>query len=307
MFSSKKGVAALSVASNTLLTVTKLIVGLMIGSVSVVAEAIHSGVDLLAAAIALFAVTRSARPPDDEYPFGRDKIENVSGTVEALLIFLAAGLIIFEAIDKLLRPPELPAVDLGLVVMGLSVVVNLGVSRRLFAVARRTDSVALEADAYHLTTDIVTSLGVFAGLVLVRLTGFAYLDPLAALAVAALIIKAAWEITCRSFLDLLDRGLPAAERRLVASIIQEHGDRLVGFHQVRTRKAGGERHVDLHLVVAARATVEEAHDLCDHLERDLHGALGRCSLNIHIEPCRLNCESCSLKCSISGQGDEPAA
>lgn len=307
MFTSKKGVAALSVASNTLLTLAKLVVGLTIGSVSVVAEAIHSGVDLLAAVIALFAVSRSARPPDDEYPFGRGKIENVSGTVEALLIFLAAGLIVSEAVNKLLHPPELPQVDLGLVVMALSVVVNLFVSRRLFAVARRTESVALEADAYHLTTDVLTSLDVFVGLILVRLTGFAYLDPIAALLVAGLIVRTAWEITRRSFLDLLDRGLPAEERRLVARVIQQHGDRLVGFHEVRTRKAGGERHVDLHLVVAARATVEEAHALCDHLERDLHRALGRCTLNIHTEPCRQDCADCPVKCSLPGRGDEPAA
>lgn len=299
MFSSKQGVAALSVASNTFLTLAKLMVGLLIGSVSVVAEAIHSGVDLLASVIALFAVSRSARPPDDDYPFGRGKIENVSGTVEALLIFLAAGMIIAEAVGKLLRGPELPEVDLGLAVMAVSVGVNVVVSRRLFAIAKRTDSVALEADAYHLSTDVLTSLGVFLGLLLVRFTGFAYLDPIVALGVAALILKAAWDITRRSFLDLLDRGLPEEERRLVARVILDHRDRLVGYHKVRTRKAGGEKHVDLHLVVGAKATVEEAHALCDHLERDLHKALGRSTLNIHVEPCRQDCANCATKCSDS--------
>jgi cation diffusion facilitator family transporter len=303
MFSSKQGVAVLSVASNALLTLGKLIVGLMIGSVSVVAEAIHSGVDLLASLIALFAVSRSGRPPDEEYPFGRGKIENVSGTVEALLIFVAAGMIVAEAIGKLLRAPELPRVDLGLAIMAISVLVNAFVSRRLFAVAKRTDSVALEADAYHLSTDVLTSLGVFVGLVLVRVTGFAYLDPLAALVVAAMIVKAAWDITRTSFLDLLDRSLPAEERRLVARVIQEHGDRLVGAHSVRTRKAGGERHVDLHLVVNAHATVEESHSLCDHLERDLHETLGRCTLNIHVEPCREECAGCAVKCGAATLAD----
>ncbi|MHB1134951.1 MAG: cation diffusion facilitator family transporter [Chloroflexota bacterium] len=296
MFDSKTGVAALSVFSNAVLTLGKLVVGLMIGSVSVVAEAIHSGVDLVASLIALFAVGRSAQPPDVDHPFGHGKIENVSGTVEALLIFFAAGLIVVEAVRKLQGPPVLPEVDLGLAVMAVSVVANILVSRRLFTVARRTDSVALEADAYHLSTDVLTSLGVFVGLVLVRLTGFAYLDPLVALGVAAHIVKAAWGITRRSFVDLLDRSLPEPERRLVAGIIEEHGDRLCGFHEVRTRKAGGERQIDLHLVVAAETSVEQAHELCDHLESDLRQSLGPCTLNIHVEPCRHQCQNCSLDC-----------
>mgnify|MGYP005851212807 CR=1 FL=1 len=298
VFNSKTGVAALSVASNLTLTLLKLAVGVYIGSVAIVAEAIHSSVDLLAAIIAFFAVRSSARPPDDDHPFGHGKIENVSGTVEALLIFVAAGLIVYEAVQKLLHGAELPHVDLGLAVMALSVVVNVVVSRQLFRVARRTDSVALEADGYHLTTDVLTSLGVLAGLVVVRLTGLAILDPLVALAVAGIIVKVAVDITLRSFVDLLDRSLPESERQLVVQIIEDHKDSLVGVHRVRTRKAGSERHVDLHLVVNGQASVAEAHALCDRLERDLHKALGACSTNIHVEPCRQECETCTARCSV---------
>jgi len=302
MFHSKTSVAALSVASNLSLTLLKLGIGLAIGSVSVVAEAIHSGVDLLAAVIAFFAVRTSARPPDENYPYGRGKIENVSGTVEALLIFLAAGLIVSEAIGKLVHGTELPDVDLGLAAMAVSVIANFLVSRQLFRVARQTDSVALEADAYHLTTDIATSFGVFAGLVAVRVTGLAILDPIAALGVAALIVKVAWDITRRSFVDLLDRSLPDGERALIRRVLEEHTDHLAGFHDVRTRKAGGERHVDLHLVVSAEASVAEAHALCDHLERDLRNALGSCSLSIHVEPCRQECARCTVKCGAGPRG-----
>ncbi|MGQ9675370.1 MAG: cation diffusion facilitator family transporter [Chloroflexota bacterium] len=298
MFNSKTSVAALSVASNLTLTLLKLAVGVYIGSVSIVAEAIHSGVDLLAAIIAFLAVRSSGRPPDDDHPFGHGKIENVSGTVEAVLIFAAAGLIMYEAAQRLLHGIELPQVDLGLVVMALSVVVNIVVSRQLFKVARRTDSIALEADGYHLTTDVLTSLGVLAGLVVVRLTGLAILDPIVALAVAGIIVKAALDITRRSFVDLLDRSLPESERQLVVQIIQDHKDRLVGVHRVRTRKAGSERHVDLHLVVNGQASVAEAHALCDHLERDLYKALGSCSTSIHVEPCRQECETCTAKCEV---------
>lgn len=298
MFNTKTGVAALSVASNLTLTLLKLAVGLYIGSVSVVAEAIHSGVDLLAAIIAFFAVRSAGRPPDDKHPFGHGKIENVSGTVEAILIFAAAGLIVYEASQKLLHGTELPQVDLGVMVMALSVVVNIVVSRQLFKVAKRTDSVALEADGYHLSTDVLTSLGVLVGLVVVRLTGLAVLDPVVALAVAGIIVKAAWDITRRSFVDLLDRSLPDSERQLVVQVIQAHKDQLVGVHRVRTRKAGSERHVDLHLVVNSQASVAEAHALCDHLESDLREALGSCSTSIHVEPCRQECDSCAATCDV---------
>ncbi len=296
MFESKTGVAALSVASNTTLTLAKLAVGLSIGSVSVLAEAIHSSVDLLASIIAYVAVRISARPPDEQYPYGRGKVENVSGTVEAILIFLAAGMIIYEAWSRLIHGTALPNVDIGLAVMALSVGANFVVSRLLFKVAKRTDSVALEADAYHLTTDILTSLGVFIGLAAVRLTGLAILDPIAALVVAAMIIKAAWDITKRSFVDLLDRSLPDEERQLVAQVLRDHGDRMVGFHQVRTRRVGAERHIDLHLVVNADASVAESHALCDHLETDLLNVLGKSSLSIHVEPCLKNCSGCGMDC-----------
>jgi cation diffusion facilitator family transporter len=296
MFESKTGVAALSVASNLTLTLLKLVVGLMIGSVSVVAEAIHSGVDLLAAVIAYFAVSNSGRPPDGKFAYGRWKIENLSGTIEAGLIFVAAGLIIYEAFGKLVHGTELPQVDLGLGVMALSVVANFVVSRQLFRVARKTDSVALAADGYHLTTDIATSLGVLVGLVAVRLTGLSWLDPLAALGVAILIIKAAWDITRRSVVDLMDTSLPEGERQIIANVLLRHSQRWAGFHQVRTRKAGPQRYIDLHLVVNAEAPIKEAHALCDDIERDLQEVLSPCSLSIHVEPCRHDCARCQTRC-----------
>jgi len=296
VFESKTSVAALSVASNLTLTLLKLIVGIAIGSVSVVAEAIHSGVDLLAAVIAFFAVRSSARPPDEKFAYGRGKVENLSGTIEAGLIFVAAGLIIYEAIGKLLHGTELPQVDLGLGVMLLSVVANFVVSRQLFRVARKTDSVALEADGYHLTTDIVTSLGVLVGLVAVRLTGLSWLDPLAALGVAALIIKAAWDITRRSAIGLMDTSLPEEERQVIAEVLRRHSSRWVGFHQVRTRKAGPQRYIDLHLVVDAEEPIQQAHALCDDIERDLQEALRPCSLSIHVEPCQHDCARCRTQC-----------
>ena len=163
----KVAVARLSVVSNSVLVVGKLLIGAAIGSVSVLSEAIHSGVDLLAAAIALLAVRQSGLPEDEQHPYGHGKVENLSALVEALLIFLAAGWIIVEAIDRLIHPAELESAWLGVAVMGGSSAINWFVSSRLFAVGRETESAALEADGWHLRTDVYTSLGVMGGLGLV--------------------------------------------------------------------------------------------------------------------------------------------
>lgn len=306
----KSRVAALAVFTNIVLTLAKLVVGLLIGSVSVLAEAVHSGVDLLAAVMALFAVRTSAKPPDDGHPYGHGKVENVTGTIEALLIFGAAGLIVYESVQKLLYGTELPSVDAGLAVIGLSVVVNFFVSRRLMKVARETDSVALEADAAHLTTDVVTSLGVFGGLLAVRITGLTILDPLVALGVAVLILKAAWDVTRHSSADLLDRSLPAEEQASIRELIESHnghGGLLVGFHGLRSRKAGSDRHVDLHLVVHRSASVAEAHDLCDHLEQHLENDLGVRTVSLHVEPCKPVCEVCDGPVTLAAPGSDGKA
>ncbi|MHB1133342.1 MAG: cation diffusion facilitator family transporter [Chloroflexota bacterium] len=288
----KSRVATLAVFTNIFLTAIKLVVGVLIGSVSVLAEALHSAVDLVAAGMALFAVRTSAKPADAGHPYGHGKVENVTGTLEALLIFLAAGVIIWEAVQRLLYGVELPTVDAGLVVIGISVVVNFFVSRRLLKVAKETESVALEADAYHLTSDVLTSAGVFIGLLLVRITGLTILDPIIALVVAVMILKAAWEVTQRSFVDLLDRSLPEEELERVRGVLASHGAELVDFHKLRSRKSGSDRHLDLHLVVHRDLSVGEAHALCDRIEADLAQQLGSVTVNLHVEPCVDNCDIC---------------
>ncbi len=200
----KTRAAALSIASNSLLILVKISVGLAMGSISVVAEGLHSMLDLMAAIIAFFGIRIASRPPDSEHPFGHGKAESVSAGIEGGLIFLAAAIIVFEAGRRIFAGVSLQLLEVGMGVMLLSAVVNIVVSRYLFRVARRTESVALEADAWHLTTDVYTSLGVMAGLVVVRLTGFDLLDPLIAMGVAGLIVKAAWDVTRKSWMGLLD-------------------------------------------------------------------------------------------------------
>ena len=158
--------ARLSVLSNSLLIAIKVIVGILSGSVSILSEAIHSFMDLLAALISFFSVRISDTPADERHPYGHGKFENISGVIEAILIFIASGWIIFEAIRKMLHPHEIEKIGLGIVVMAISATVNFFVSRKLYKVAKSMDSIALEADALHLKVDVYTSLGVAAGLFL---------------------------------------------------------------------------------------------------------------------------------------------
>ena len=276
--------AALSIASNTILIALKLVVGLSIGSVSVIAEAIHSAVDLAAAVIAFFSVRLAARPADADHNFGHGKAENISGTVEGLLIFLGAGLVAREAIMRLSEGATLSEPDLGIAVMALSAVVNTFVSRRLHKVAKQTDSLAIEADGEHLRTDVLTSIGVLGGLVLVRITGLAVLDPLLALVVAVMIAKAAYSITRRSFVDLLDLQLPSEEQAVIKRILRQHRGRFVSYHRLRSRKSGPHRHIDVHLVFKPKTSIAQAHRVCDELEVHIQEAFPHSSVTIHMEP-----------------------
>ncbi|MBN1611346.1 MAG: cation transporter [Polyangiaceae bacterium] len=289
--SQKLAIARLSVLSNTLLMVSKLAIGLVIGSVSVLSEAIHSGVDLLAAAIAFFAVRESGRPEDQQHAFGHGKVENLSALAEAILIFVAAGWIVYEAIHKLLRPAPIDAPWAGVLVMGVSSAVNAYVSARLFAVARETESSALEADAWHLRTDVYTSVGVMVGLGLVWLGGLVvasqsvmWLDPVVAMIVAAFIVRAAWHLSRDAIGDLMDTQLPQNELDAIAECLGSIKGPLHSYHGLKTRRAGPTRFVELHLEVPKTLSVEEAHRVADEVEQSIQKRLRSVSVTTHVEP-----------------------
>jgi cation diffusion facilitator family transporter len=287
----KESAARLSVASNTALVVGKLAVGLVIGSVSVLSEAIHSGMDLVAAGIAFYSVKQASKPADGDHAYGHGKIENVSGLAEALLIFGAAGWIVYEAVHKLVRPEPMDELWLGVAVMGVSSVVNVLVSRRLFRVARETESIALEADAWHLRTDVYTSAGVMVGLgalwlgeALLPNVNLYWLDPVVAIGVALLILRAAYDLTARSGRDLLDSRLPQEEEAWLAECIMEHAPLVLGYHRLRTRRAGGARFVDVHVEVPGSMSVDESHAVADSIEARMRERFARLSVTVHIEP-----------------------
>ncbi|KLK89175.1 cation transporter [Methanoculleus sediminis] len=294
----KEKTARLSVVSNTFLVAAKLAVGVSIGSVGIISEAIHSAIDLVAAGIAYFSVRQSARPPDECHTFGHGKYESISGLLEAVLILAAALLIINEAARNLLGGEETLNVEglgLGIAVMLLSAGVNYYVSSRLMTVAKETESIALESDAWHLRTDVYTSAGVVIGLVLIRLTGLVVLDALVALAVAAIILRAAFDLIRRSFEDLVDRSLPADEENRIREIISEHCTDVIGFHRLRTRRSGPNRFVDFHLVVPRTATLEEAYGVVKRVEADVKQEFPRTNVTIRVQPCTgEDCSDCGI-------------
>jgi cation diffusion facilitator family transporter len=278
----KVSIARLSILSNTCLILMKLVVGFISGSVSIISEAIHSSMDLMAAVIAFFSVKVSDNPPDSRHPYGHGKVENISGVIEALLIFVAAIWIIVEAVKKLLGAAiELDSIAIGSIVMLISAIVNIIVSRRLYKVARETKSVALEADALHLKTDVYTSLGVAVGLGLIMITGINWLDPVIAILVALFIIRESYVLLKRAFTPLLDE---AWENDDIDDLEKTLNDLHVNYHELRTRVAGNYRFIDLHIDMPKDLSVENAHKYCDMIEQELTTKFDNLNVTIHVEP-----------------------
>lgn len=287
--------ARLSIYSNTILIILKLVVGLISGSVSIISEAIHSTMDLLAAIIAFFSVKASDKPADEEHPYGHGKYENVSGVIEALLIFIASIWIIVESIKKLIHPKAIESIGIGFIVMFISAFVNHIVSKKLYKVAKEEDSIALEADALHLKADVYTSLGVGIGLLLIWITGLNYLDPVVAILVAIFILKEAYHLLMSAFAPLLDVKLSEEEIKIVTEQINKHKSVYCDYHNLRTRKSGRLKYIDLHLVFPENMTIKDAHDLCDVIENDIEKLLANTEILIHIESCKKACTDCKTK------------
>jgi cation diffusion facilitator family transporter len=289
--SNKKVVTArLSIISNTALIIMKILVGVFSGSVSIISEAIHSTIDLLAAVIAFFSVKISDRKPDKDHPYGHGKFENISGVIEAMLIFIAAIGIFYKAVLKIIEPKDIDNIGWGILVMFVSAVVNIIVSRRLYKVAKQTDSIALEADALHLKVDVYTSFGVAVGLFLIWVTHFLFpeplyiLDPIVAILVACLILKESFMLLKNAYSPLLDSKLPDNEIEIVRHAIENHKVGNISFHQLRTRKAGSLRYVDLHLEVPQEFSVKESHDICNAIEKEIKQKINNIEVHIHVEP-----------------------
>lgn len=280
----KAKIAFVSIVSNSSLICLKLIVGFLSGSVSIISEAIHSSMDLIAAIMAYIAVRLSSKKPDKKHPYGHGKFENVSGVVEGILIIVAAVWIIFEAIHKINNPGKISSYYLAIGVMFFSAVVNYFVSRKLYKVAKETNSIALEADALHLKADVYTSLGVGFGILLIWISGINILDPIIAIAVAVFILQEAYKLIIKAFDPLLDSRVEQAEIDKFCEIIRLNLPENTAIHDLRVRQNGSVYILDFALQVPPNMIVKDAHSICDLLEKKIRLVYADADINIHIEP-----------------------
>ncbi len=274
-----------SIVSTSILIALKIAAGAITGSIALITEAAHSAIDLVAAIVAYFGVRKADEPADESHPYGHAKIENLAAAIEGMLILVGAGVIIYEATRRLVDPPEVTSLGVGIAVIAFSVVANLVVSRYLYRQADATDSPALEADGAHLRTDAATSAGVLVALILVQVTGVEWLDPAVALVVAVAIVAAGIRILSRTSRVLVDEALPPEELEAIRAAIEEHAPaEVTGFHKLRARRAGSRRYIDLHVQFADGTTLRRAHELTHELQREISGAVKGADVLIHLEP-----------------------
>jgi len=294
VFSTRSGAAKLSLGVVIGLVGLKVVVAVITGSLSILAQAVDSFLDLFAVTVTISALSIASKPADEEHPFGHGKVENIAAIAQAMLIFTAGGFIIYSAVQRIITGATVELTEAGIGVMLISIIVSIFLSRHLLKVSRVVDSIALRANAHNIAADVYSAAAVLAGLVVIRFTGLSILDPIIALLVALFIFKVAYDVLRGSFGGLVDVKLPEAEESVIKSCIMEHDGELAGFHKLRSRKAGSQRYVDLHLVMPKHISLEEAHQLCDHIEQDIEIRLRYTSVTIHVEPCNGECNQCPI-------------
>ncbi len=285
MIRTKTRAAGLSIASNAALIALKLAAGAITGSIAILTEAVHSLIDLVASVIAFVSVRKADEPADAEHPYGHEKVESLAATIEGMLILVGAAIIVYEATHRLVVGSSVESLGIGIAVMGVSTIANLGVSAVLFRQAKAHESPALEGDAAHLRTDALTSAGVLVGLLAVEVTGNDAFDSITALVVAVAIVAAGIRIIRRSSGVLIDEALPDAEmERVEAAIAGARTPEVAGYHKLRGRRAGSRRHVDLHVQYRSGTSLELAHELAHRMRDSIEAEVPNCEVLIHVEP-----------------------
>lgn len=279
----KRRAALMALAGGIFIFALKLVAWALSGSVALLSDALESVVNLVASGMMLISVIVSERPADESHQYGHEKVESISMLVEGGLIVTAGLFIVYEALGRFNEPTALTGVGLALGISLFATALNGLLSWYLSKTAEETKSLALEGDAMHLLSDVVSSLGVAAGLYVASLTGWTVLDPILAILVSVLVFKMGLELFSKASQGLMDRSAPEEEAR-IREIMEGHQSLFVGFHDVKTRRSGGRVYAELHLSMDGSATVQESHDFVDHLEEDLRNELPEVTITIHVEP-----------------------
>ncbi len=282
--------ATWSIATASSLGLVKLVIGLATGSMAVLASAIDSLLDILMSGVNYLAIRQAEQPADPGHPFGHGKFETIAALVQALIIALSGLWILYEAIRRLLVGVELTRLGGGIVVLLAAAAVSWVLSRYLRRVARETDSSALHADSLHFAMDVYTNLALMAGLGAVALFNTPWLDPVLSILVALYILYEALQLIRYGLRDVLDAELPGPLRAEISRVIEAHRGDLVGYHNLRTRRAGSQKIMDFHLTVCKDLSVEEAHRITEELEDGIRRKIPGADVIIHVEPChRADC------------------
>ena len=283
MAKEKKIVAISSIVAAVFLTSFKFIVGIITGSLGLLSEALHSGLDLVAAVVTYFSVRFSDKPADKQHQFGHGKMENMSALIQTVLLLVTCGWIVYEAIHRLtIKDFEIEVTIWSYLVIGISIIVDISRSRALYRVAKKHNSQALEADALHFSSDIWSSLAVLIGLLCVDVFDFHAADPIAALVVAVIVLSVCYRLGKKAFDILLDKA-PVQSYKYVADILDNH-DEIKQYHNLKLRAAGADTFVSFNIHLDPTMSFADVHKFCDHLEKDIQNKIPRCEVYVHAEP-----------------------
>jgi cation diffusion facilitator family transporter len=279
----KKQAALIALICGVAIFGIKLVAYFVSNSVALLSDALESIVNIAASALMLFSVCISERAPDSSHKYGHEKIEDISSLVEGIFIIIAAFLIIYAAAGRLFEPAELLKLDIAIGVSMFATALNAGLSWLLIKTAKSYGSTALEGDAKHLFSDVISTAGVWIGLFVAQLTGWSFLDSALAFVVAALIVRMGAGLVMKSSNRLMDQSCIAEEKKIM-EVLGRHSFQFIDFHDLKTRRHGNQVFAELHLSVDGSLSVKEAHDLTDQLEEELKEEQPNVNLTIHVEP-----------------------
>ena len=279
----KKQVAILAVICGIIIFCIKLVAYFISNSVALLSDALESIVNIAASGLMLFSVCISERAPDSSHKYGHEKVEDISSLIEGIFIIIAAALIVVAAAGRLFEPVELFELNIAIGISMFATALNGALSWMLIRTAKSCGSTALEGDAKHLFSDVISTVGVWIGLFIAQLTGWAFLDSLMAFVVAVLVVRVGLGLVLKSSNRLMDQSCEEEEKKII-EVLGRHKFHFIDFHNLKTRRHGNQVYAELHLSVDGSLSVKEAHDLTDHLAEELESEQPNVKLTIHVEP-----------------------
>lgn len=276
--------AWLAIAGAVVTIALKALAYYFTGSVGLLSDALESVVNLVAAIIALWALTMAHKPPDEEHPYGHTKAEYFSSIIEGMMVIAAAMVIGYAAYERILHPRDIAQVDIGLAVAAIASAINFAIAWQLLRAGKKYDSITLIADAKHLFTDVWTSVGVIVGVGLVAITGISIIDPIIAILVAFNIVYTGYRLIRESVYGFMDTAIPPEERRRLAAILERYAQQGIQHHGLRTRQSGRRRFVSFHLLMPGEWTVQKGHDVAEAVECEVRAAIPNVVVFTHMEP-----------------------